>query len=152
MTERHQSAPLSSSASTLRGGCGIWLILYTHDSFAVASVSSVTGFGCCAHIFTTSRRMRTIFTPSLTGMISTRSPLLRMASMVDRAAASIIVIINHRAAASGTAADGVGDLVVGLLVPVVLILLELVGDGGGDGFLRVLHQVDNAVENVLRHA
>ena len=71
--------------------------------------------------------------------------------MADRAAASIIVILNHRTA-TASASDGVGDLVVGLLVPVVLILLELVGNGGGDGFLRVLHQVDDAVEDALRHA
>ena len=67
------------------------------------------------------------------------------------ATGSIVIVLNHRAAAA-SASDGAGDLVVGLLVPVVLILLELIGDGGGDGFLRVLHHVDDSVENVLRHA
>ena len=71
--------------------------------------------------------------------------------MVARVAASIIVILNHRAA-TASASDGVGDLVVDLLVPVVLILLEFVGDGGWDSLLRVLHQVHNAVENALRRA
>src|SRR5574344_905839 len=66
------------------------------------------------------------------------------------ATGSIVIILNHRAA-TASASDGVGDLVVGLLVPVVLILLELAGNGGGDGFLRVLHHVDDSVENVLRH-